>query len=330
MSRIAVIGDGGWGTALAISALRAGSDVALWSAFPDYAAKFAASRENTKFLPGVSVPEEITITADAAEALSGAELVISAVPTQFVRETVSRVAGSLPAEGVVASASKGLERGTLKRPSEILTDVVAGRPVAVLSGPSHAEEVARGLPASIVAAAADEAVAARVQSLVMGPMLRIYTSTDVVGVEFGAALKNVIALAAGAADGLELGDNAKAALITRGIVELARLGGALGARSETFWGLSGLGDLVVTCASRHSRNRAVGECLGRGEKLEEILASTEKVAEGVPTTEAVLELAAKHNVELPIAEAVGRVLAGKCPREEVSRLMSRAAKSERG
>lgn len=328
MSRIAVIGDGGWGTALAISAARAGAGVSLWSAFPDYAAEFCASRENTKFLPGVSVPEEIAITSDAAAALDGAELVISAVPTQFVRETVGRIAECLPADCTLASASKGLERGTLLRPSEILSEVTGCGSIAVLSGPSHAEEVARGLPASIVAAAEREEVAGKVQSLMIGPALRIYTSTDVAGVELGAALKNVIALAAGCADGLELGDNAKAALITRGIVELARLGGALGARSETFWGLSGLGDLVVTCASRHSRNRGVGERLGRGETLERILESTEKVAEGVPTTEAVLQLAAQRGVELPIAEAVGRVLAGCSPREEVTKLMSRAAKAE--
>ncbi len=328
MSRIAVLGDGGWGTALALSALRAGNDVALWSAFPDYAERFAASRENSKFLPGVSVPAEVLITPDAAEALRGAALAVSAVPTQFVRATIGGVAASIPADCAVVSASKGLERKTLLRPSEILAEVVGGRGVAVISGPSHAEEVARGLPASVVAAATDAALAERVRDALMGPALRIYTGGDVLGVELGAALKNVIALAAGCADGLELGDNAKAALITRGTVELARLGEALGARPDTFWGLSGLGDLIVTCASRHSRNRAVGERLGRGEKLADILASTEKVAEGVPTTEAVLELAERHGVELPIAAAVGRVLAGGDPREEVINLMTRAPKTE--
>jgi glycerol-3-phosphate dehydrogenase (NAD(P)+) len=328
VSRIAIIGDGGWGTALAISAVRAGHDVSLWSAFPEYATQFAASRENIKFLPGITVPDEIAITADAGAALQGAELAVSAIPTQFVRGTISRISTALPANCTIASASKGLERGTLLRPSQILAEVAAGRGVAVLSGPSHAEEVARGLPASIVAAAESPKVAEQVQNLMMGPALRIYTSSDVVGVELGAALKNVIALAAGCADGLGLGDNAKAALITRGIVELARLGAALGAQAETFWGLSGLGDLVVTCASKHSRNRAVGERLGRGEKLAEILASTEKVAEGVPTTEAVLQLAAAKGVELPIAEAVGRVLSGGSPKEEVTKLMTRAPRPE--
>ncbi len=328
MSRIAVLGDGGWGTALALSALRAGHEVALWSAFPDYAAEFAEKRENTKFLPGVRVPGEVEITADAALALADVEAAVCAVPTQFIRETLLRVAPYLPADCLLVSASKGLERGSLLRPSQVLDAVAPDHRIAVLSGPSHAEEVARGLPASVVAASARESAAAKVQKLLMGPMLRIYTSTDVVGVELGAALKNVIALAAGCADGLELGDNAKAALITRGIVELARLGTALGGRPETFGGLSGLGDLVVTCASKHSRNRAVGERLGRGEKLAEILKSTETVAEGVATTGAIVELAARHDVELPIAEAVGRVLEGGNPKEQVIRLMTRAPKSE--
>ncbi len=328
MSRIAVLGDGGWGTALALSALRAGHDVALWSAFPDYAAEFAEKRENVKFLPGVRVPGEVRITADPAEALTGVEAAVSAIPTQFTRETLGRVAASIPADCLLVSASKGLERGTLLRPSQVLDEVAPDHRIVVFSGPSHAEEVARGLPASVVAAAARGSDAERVQKLLMGPALRIYTSTDVAGVELGAALKNVIALAAGCADGLALGDNAKAALITRGIVELARLGTALGARAETFGGLSGLGDLVVTCASKHSRNRAVGERLGRGEKLAEVLESTETIAEGVPTTEAIIELAAGHGIELPIAEAVKRVLEGGSPKEQVIKLMARAPKSE--
>jgi glycerol-3-phosphate dehydrogenase (NAD(P)+) len=323
-----VLGDGGWGTALAVSALRAGHEVALWSAFPEYAAEFAESRENRKFLPGISIPEDVMITADAPRALSGADLAVSAIPTQYVRATVEGIAAAIPEDCLVVSASKGLERGTLLRPSQVLSEVTGGRDAAVVSGPSHAEEVGRGLPASVVAAAGDESSAERVRDALMSPTLRIYTSVDVLGVELGAALKNVIALAAGCADGLELGDNAKAALITRGTVELARLGEVLGARPETFWGLSGLGDLIVTCASRHSRNRAVGERLGRGESLAEILASTEKIAEGVPTTEAVLELAVKHGVELPIAGAVGRVLGGGDPREEVAKLMTRTPRAE--
>ena len=326
--KIAVLGDGGWGTALAVHAAQLGRRVALWSAFPEQAADLARTRQNEKFLPGVRLPDEVLVTSEAAGALDGAVAAISAVPTQFLRETVSGLAESVPPECLMISASKGLERGTLLRPSEILAELLPGRPVAVLSGPSHAEEVARGLPASVVAASAEAADAAQVQALLMGPALRIYTSEDVLGVELGAALKNVIALAAGVADGLELGDNAKAALITRGLAELGRLGAALGARAETFTGLSGLGDLVVTCASRHSRNRAVGERLGRGEKLADILASTGKVAEGVPTAEAILELAGRHGVELPIAAAVKRVLDGAEPREEVAGLMTRAPRAE--
>ena len=325
---VAVLGDGGWGTGLAVSALRAGRSVRLWSAFPEYAAELARTRENRKFLPGVPIPAEIEITADAAAALLGAELAVSAIPTQFVRGTVGRLAGSIPAGCLVVSASKGLERGTLLRASQVLAEVAPGRRVCVLSGPSHAEEVARGLPASVVAAAADAADAERVQALLMGPALRIYTSTDVAGVELGAALKNVIALAAGCADGLGLGDNAKAALITRGLVELTRLGVELGAEAATFTGLSGLGDLVVTCTSLHSRNRRVGERLGRGEKLSDILAGMQQVAEGVATAEAILQLAAKHGVELPIAGSVARVIAGADPKAEVRALMTRAPKAE--
>jgi len=328
MSKIAMLGDGGWGTALALSVAHLGREVSLWSAFPDYAAELVCARENPRFLPGVRIPEEVAITADAGEALARAELAVSAIPTQFVRETVGKIAGQVPADCLIVSASKGLERGTLLRPSEILAELLPGRPLAVLSGPSHAEEVARGLPASVVAASSAREVAGRVQALLMGPALRIYTGTDVLGVELGAALKNVIALAAGIADGLALGDNAKAALITRGLVELSRMGVALGAQAETFTGLSGLGDLVVTCASKHSRNRAVGERLGRGEKLADVLASTQQIAEGVPTTEAILELARKNGVDLPIAAAVFRVLAGGDPREEVTKLMTRAPRAE--
>jgi glycerol-3-phosphate dehydrogenase (NAD(P)+) len=327
-AKVAVLGDGGWGTALALAARRAGRPASLWSAFPDYAAELAASRENARFLPGVHIPQDILVTADPAAALAGADIVITAIPTQFLRATVARASGSLPEACLLLSVSKGLERETLLRPSEILTHALPGRPVAVLSGPSHAEEVARGLPASVVAASPSAGAAARVQAALMSPTLRIYTSTDVVGVEIGAALKNVIALAAGCADGLALGDNAKAALITRGLAELARLGAALGARPETFSGLSGLGDLVVTCTSRHSRNRAFGERLGRGERAAEITASMRTVAEGVPTTEAAVGLAGRHGIELPIAEAILRVLQGGDPSVEVQGLMTRAPRSE--
>ncbi len=326
---IAVLGDGGWGTALAMVAARSGHDVRLWGAFPDYSAEVARTRLNPRFLPGIELPATIRVTADAGEALSGAVAAVSAIPTQFIRATVSKLADAVPPECLLISASKGLERGTLLRPSEVLAELLPGRTVAVLSGPSHAEEVARGLPASVVSASAGEEGALLAQSLFMDPTFRIYTSRDVLGVELAAALKNVIALAAGMADGLDLGDNAKAALVTRGLAELSRLGVALGAEAETFSGLSGLGDLVVTCASRHSRNRRVGERLGRGEKLADILAGMQQVAEGVTTTDAILELAGRAGVELPIAGSVARVLSGADPRAEVRALMTRAAKAER-
>jgi glycerol-3-phosphate dehydrogenase (NAD(P)+) len=325
---VAILGDGGWGTALALVAARQGHEVRLWSAFPEYAAEVARTRRNPRFLPGAELPLDIRVTADAAEALGGAEAAVSAIPTQFIRPTVSRLAAAVPTGCLLISASKGLERGTLHRPSEILAELLPRRPVVVLSGPSHAEEVSRGLPASVVSASADAAAARRAQQLFMGPALRIYTSSDVLGVELAGALKNVIALAAGMSDGMGLGDNAKGALITRGLAEISRLGVTLGARAETFSGLSGLGDLVVTCASQLSRNRRVGERLGRGEKLADILAGMQQVAEGVATCGAILALAANAGVELPVAEAVSRVLAGAEPKAEVRALMTRAAKAE--
>lgn len=326
---IAVLGDGGWGTALALVAHRRGHRVRLWSAFPEYAAELARARKNRKFLPGVEIPGEVLVTADADQALAGAEAAFAAVPTQFIRSAVGALAGRVPPGCLVVSCAKGLERSTLLAPSRVLAGLLPGRPLAVLSGPSHAEEVARGLPASVVAASPDADAARRVQAMLMDEGLRIYTSEDVVGVELAAALKNVIALAAGISDGLGLGDNAKAALMTRGLAEMARLGQALGARAETFSGLAGLGDLVATCASRHSRNRAVGERLGRGEKLAGILAGMEQVAEGVFTARAALELAGKAGVELPIAEAAAGVLDGADPRAAAVALMTRAPRSER-
>ena len=327
--RVAVLGDGAWGTALAISLAANGASVHLWSAFPDYAARLARTRENVKFLPGVGIPEAVEITAEAACAFEGASLALAVVPTQYIRPTLARIALSVPEGLPVASCAKGLELGTLKRPTEILREVFPGSPVAVVSGPSHAEEVARGLPTSVVAASGDAATAARFQAALAGPRLRVYTSADVLGVELGAALKNVVAIAAGIAAGLELGDNTLAALITRGSAEMARLGAALGADARTFAGLSGVGDLIATCTSRHSRNRRTGERLARGEALEAILASTEGVAEGVPTTRAAVELARARDVELPIAEMLARVFGGEiAPREAVLALMTRPPRAE--
>ena len=327
--RVLVIGDGGWGTALALAAHRAGNEVAVWSVDAAYAAEVAASRENRKFLPGVTIPREIAWLADAESAARGATLALSVVPTQFVRATLGRFAGAL--RGVpVFSATKGLELDTLLRPTEILAACLG--PEArrgAISGPSHAAATARGAATSVVAACADEEVAGAVAERLGSASLRLYTSADLPGVEYGGALKNIIAVGAGIADGLGLGDNAKAALVARGLVEMARFGVAHGAQRETFFGLSGAGDLMVTCYSRHSRNRGLGERIGRGETLEAILASTEKVAEGVWTCKAIRRHAARAGVELPITEAVHAVLFEGLPAPEAVRaLMQRPRRSE--
>ncbi len=327
--RVLVIGDGGWGTALALAAHRAGNEVAVWSVDAAYAAEVARTRLNRKFLPGVPVPAAIHWTADAADAARGAALVLSVVPTQHVRATLAPWAARLRSVPVF-SASKGLERGTLARPSAILEEVLGdGARLGALSGPSHAEETARGMATTVVAASADPALATAMAARLSSDSLRIYTSQDVAGVELGGALKNIIAVGAGIADGLGLGDNAKAALIARGLMEMARYGAAHGARRETFFGLSGSGDLMVTCYSRHSRNRGLGERIGRGETLAQILASTEKVAEGVWTCQAIHEAAGRAGVEMPITEAVHAVLfGGRAPLEAVRALMQRPQRSE--
>jgi glycerol-3-phosphate dehydrogenase (NAD(P)+) len=306
-----------------------GVPVRLWSREPGYAAEMRRSRANPRFLPGVPLPRGVEVTGDGAEAFDGVGLVVSAVPAQFVRATWKGLARRLPAGVPVVSVTKGIEVRTLERPTEILAVVTGRRPLAVLSGPSHAEEVARGLPAAVVAASRSPVLATEVQRLFSTDRFRVYRLSDVAGVEFAGAAKNVVAIAAGICDGLGLGDSAKAALITRGVVEIARLGRALGARPATFQGLAGVGDLIVTCASRHGRNRAVGERLGRGESLESILAGMEMVAEGVATTRALVRLTRRVGVEMPIATEVARVLfRGKDPRRAVTDLMVRAPKSE--
>jgi len=327
--RVLVIGDGGWGTALALAAHRAGNEVAVWSVDAAYAAEVAKTRDNRKFLSGVPIPPEILWTADVDAAARGAALALSVVPTQFVRATLGRFAGSLR-EVPVFSATKGLEQGTLLRPTQILAECFGeAAPLGAISGPSHAEETAHGAATTIVAACADEEVAGVVAERLGSASLRLYTSTDLAGVEYGGALKNIIAVGAGIADGLGLGDNAKAALVSRGLIEMARFGAAHGSQRETFFGLSGAGDLMVTCYSRHSRNRGLGERIGRGETLEAILASTEKVAEGVWTCKAIHRHAARAGVEMPITEAVHAVLFEGLPAQAaVQSLMQRPRRSE--
>jgi len=332
---VAVIGDGAMGTICAVMLAENGIAVRLWSAFPDAADALARTRENTRFLPGVRLPESVEVTGEDAAALAGASMALSAVPTQFVRSVWGRLAEHCPAGLPICSAAKGIENGTLLRPTEILLDVLdAGRPadgraVAVLSGPSIAPEIARRLPATVAVASDSPDLAERVQEMISRPYFRVYTNPDVVGVETAGATKNVIAIAAGMLDGLEAGDNAKAALLTRGVVEIARLGVALGARPETFHGLAGVGDLVTTCYSPVGRNRSFGEAIGRGKSVEQALAATQSVVEGVATTRGVLELASRHGVEMPITEAIHGVLfAGRPPKDAIADLMTRPLKAE--
>jgi glycerol-3-phosphate dehydrogenase (NAD(P)+) len=327
---VVVIGDGGWGTTLAMLLFRNGVRVTLWSAFPEHVEELLAHRENRRYLPGVPLPDGLSISADPFEAARGAELALSVVPTQYLRGVAETFEDALEGAVPLVSATKGIEIETFRTPSEILTEVLGERPIAVLSGPSHAEEVAVGLPASVVVASSDVELARATQETLSSDSFRVYTHGDPKGAELGGALKNVIAIAAGISDGLGLGDNAKAALITRGIVEMARFGQAHGARRPTFFGLAGLGDLATTCYSRHSRNRHVGEEIGRGKPLETILSEMQMVAEGVWTTRALFGPESEaRGIPMPIAEQVHAVLfEGKDPRQAVLELMRRELAGE--
>jgi glycerol-3-phosphate dehydrogenase (NAD(P)+) len=327
---IGVVGDGAWSTAVAMLLARNGHRVRLWGVFPEYVREMAESRNNRKFLPGVEIPYEVEFTDEVGELMAGADLLVEGVPTRYLREVLRQLAPHASKGVPVASLTKGIEEENHIRPSEIiLQEWGKDTPVTVISGPSHAEEVAVGLPTSVVAASEEERHAQEVQAAFSGATFRAYTSTDVVGVELGGALKNVIAVGAGISDGLGFGDNTKAALLTRGMKEMADLGVALGADKRTFFGLSGIGDLIVSCTSRHGRNQAVGTRIGRGEKLEAILASMEMVAEGVYTVKGAALLALEHGVEMPITAEVFEVLyKEKDPRTAVEDLMQRTLKDE--
>ena len=326
---IAVLGDGGWGTALAVHLNRLGHRVRWWGAFPDYLKELNRRRENRKFLPHIPIPRAIRILPELDEAVCGAGLIVLAIPSQHLRSVTKRLRPLRPliADTILLSVAKGIEQRSLKRMSQVVQEELRPAKLAVLSGPSIASEVAQRHPASVVAASAQRAIAASVQRWCMGGNLRIYTSTDVAGVELGGALKNPVAIAAGVSDGLGFGANAKAALITRGVVEMARLGAAMGARAETFWGLSGLGDLVTTCLS--GRNRWLGEQLGQGRRLSAVLASTPMVIEGVDTSKAAVALGRRCGIELPIIEQVHAILfRGRSPKAALQALMLRASKPE--
>ncbi len=330
---ITIIGDGAMGTICAIMLADNGHNVRLWSAVPDAAERLASDRENKRFLPGDPLPDKIEIARDDAEVLAGAALAISAVPTQYTRSVWKRLATHCPSDIPICSVSKGIENGTLLRPTQILTDVLdsnqSTRSVAALSGPSIAPEVADGKPATVTVASSDADLAVRIQSLLNRPCFRIYTNRDVVGVEIAGATKNVIAIAAGILDGMSAGDNAKAALLTRGLVEITRLGVKLGGRGETFAGLAGMGDLVTTCISPIGRNRSFGEAIGRGTSVADALGATESVVEGAATTSSVVELSRKHGVDMPITKAIHGVLEGRLgPAEALAELMTRPLKAE--
>lgn len=327
----AVLGDGAWGTAIALLlAARPGHRVALWSAREENGRLLRERRENVRLLPGVPIPESVHLTTDAREAVDGADLWVAAIPTVYLRGTLQRIRAQVKPGPPVVSLAKGLENETFLRPTQILTQILGVERVAVLSGPSHAEEVSRGLPTSVVAASAEEELARRIQYLFSTERFRVYTNADLIGVELAGALKNVIGLAAGISVGLDFGDNTLAALMTRGLVEMTRFGVALGAEPQTFTGLAGLGDLITTCVSRHGRNRRVGERVGRGEKPADVLSSMAMVAEGVYTARAVHDRARQMGVEMPITTEVYRVLyEGKDPRAAVSDLMLRAPRGEK-
>jgi len=326
--KVAVIGDGGWGTALAMVLNESGADVTLWSPFPDYAELLKEKRENPKFLPNVHIPERIYITSEF-ENMADASVFISVVPSRYLRKVMERFEAFYPKGKPVVSATKGLEPESLLTATEVIRDVLGHVPVAVISGPSHAEEVSRRMPTTVVLASVFAGLARRVQDLLNTERFRVYTHYDIVGVELGGILKNVISIAAGIVDGLGYESNTKSALLSRGIVEIGRLGVAMGADRNTFFGLSGIGDLVTSCFSPYGRNRSVGEKLGQGYQIQEILEEMEMVAEGVSTTRCVKTLMEKHQVEMPICREVYHVIyEGKEPGNAVHDLMTRQLKDE--
>jgi glycerol-3-phosphate dehydrogenase (NAD(P)+) len=333
--KITILGDGAMATVCSILLTSGGHDVTMWGAFEEAIDALLQDRENRRFLPGVKLPPNVRLTANDNDCFTGATLIVAAIPTQYMRSVLTRLKPHIPPGLPIVSVAKGIETTTLLRPTQIIADVLKSAlggqdsGLCALSGPNIAGELARYLPATAVAASEDEVLARRVQGVFNTQWLRIYTNTDVIGVELAGATKNVIAIAAGIIDGLGAGNNAKAALVTRGLVEITRLGVAMGAKEQTFDGLAGVGDLITTCVSPEGRNRTVGEQLGKGRKLDEILAKMPSVAEGVPTTQAVMQLAKRYKVEMPITQAVHAVLfENRDVLKALSDLMSRDPKAE--
>jgi len=327
--KIAVIGDGGWGTANAVLLAGYGHDVTVWGAFPDYIEEQRRTRRNERFLKGVELPEALKLTADREEAVKGTDVVVLAPPSKYFTSVVSGFRGLIAPEMLVVSITKGLCEKTNRRMTDLGEEILGTGPIVALAGPTHAEEVVRGIPTAIVAACTDESKARRVQEIWSGPLFRVYTSADPVGVEIGGAVKNVLAIAVGCSDGMGFGDNTRAALITRGLVEMKRFVLAYGGTPETLSGLAGIGDLIVTCTSVHSRNHSVGERLGRGEKIADILGSMQMVAEGVWNSKVVHEIAARLQVDMPICELVYRLCYESFDaKQALAAMMERKLKSE--
>lgn len=329
MAEIGIIGAGSWGTALAVNLHRNGHKITVWSILESEIEMLRTKREHTDKLPGVKLPEDMAFTTDLEEACRGRDVLVLAVPSPYTRSTSHSMAPYVRDGQIIVDVAKGIEEHTLMTLSQIIEQEIPQAQVAVLSGPSHAEEVGRGLPTTIVVGAKKKELAEYLQNIFMNEVFRVYISPDVLGIELGAALKNVVALAAGIADGLGYGDNTKAALITRGIAEIGRLGVAMGGRTETFYGLTGIGDLIVTCASMHSRNRRAGILIGQGYTMQQAMDEVKMVVEGVYSAKAAIGLAQKYGVQLPIIEEVNAILFEGQPADEaVKKLMLRDKKIE--
>lgn len=329
MANVSVIGAGSWGTALSVLLHKNGHHLTIWSIMEDEIQMLREKREHVDKLPGVSLPEDMEFTADLGEAIKGRDMIVLAVPSPFTRSTSAKMKEFVEEGQLIVNVSKGIEEATLMTLTDIIQEEIPQAKVAALSGPSHAEEVGKGMPTTCVAGAKDRETAEYIQNMFMNESFRVYTSPDLLGIELGGALKNVIALAAGIADGLGCGDNVKAALITRGIAEISRLGLAMGGKKETFSGLTGIGDLIVTCASVHSRNRRAGVLMGQGYTMDEAMKEVKMVVEGVYSAKAALKLGKKYDVSLPIVEEVNAVLfENKAAAEAMRDLMLRERGAE--
>ena len=329
MEKMCVIGAGSWGSALALSLYKNGHDVHMWTRDVEQVEEINDTRENSKFLPGIIFPDDLIVSNHLEEVIKNSKIVVLAVPSQAVRSVCRKIKSFINNNQIIVDVAKGLEKGTGLRLSEVVKEELPDNPYVTLSGPSHAEEVSKFMPTTLVAACEDIKYAEEVQDAFMSPSLRVYTNPDIVGVELGGALKNIIAFGAGMCDGLGYGDNTKAALMTRGISEIGRLGVAMGANVNTFTGLAGIGDLIVTCTSMHSRNRRAGILMGQGKSLKETLEEVQMVVEGITATEVAYKVSRELNIDMPITEAIYSVLyKGANPNEAVLELMTRSKKHE--